>query len=126
MLHYEKIEDVNKRLKDKQQNLEDWSRRDNLRFNGVREYENELWNDRKKYLKDFLFENLDLENIKKNVHIESERKKNTSRTIVARFSSYKVKETILKNTRKLKDMGYYINEDFPKETVEIRRKMGKG
>ena len=75
MLHYEKIEDVNKRLKDKLQNLEDWSRRDNLRFNGVREYENELWNDRKKYLKDFLFENLDLENIKKNVHIESERKK---------------------------------------------------
>ena len=49
-----------------------------------------------------------------------------SRTIVAKFSSYKTKETTLKNARKLKDTGYYINEDFSKETVEIRKKMEEG
>ena len=32
---------------------------------------------------------------------------------------------ILKNARKLKDTGYYINEDFSKETVEIREENWK-
>ena len=41
MGHYEKIEDKNERLNDKLRDLEDRSRRDNLRFNGIREYENE-------------------------------------------------------------------------------------
>ena len=63
MEHYEKIEDENKMLKDKLRNLKDRSRRDNLRFNGIREYENESWN-YTEVLKDFLFENLGLQNIK--------------------------------------------------------------
>ena len=41
MEHCEKIEDENKRLKDKLRDLEDTSRRDNLRFDSVKEYENE-------------------------------------------------------------------------------------
>ena len=64
MEHYEKIEDENKRLKDNLRDLEDRSRRDNLRFGWVREFENESWNDREEVLKDFLFENLGLRNIK--------------------------------------------------------------
>ena len=58
-------------------------------------------------------------------HRTGEKKEDTSRTIVAKFSSYKTKETILKNARKLKDTGYYINEDFSKETVEIRKENWK-
>ena len=122
MEHYEKIEDGNKRLKDKLWDLKDWSRRDNLRFDGVTEYENESWNDTEEVLKDFLFEHLSLWNIKsERAHRTGERKEDTSRTIVAKFSSYKTKELILKNARQLKDTGYYINEDFSRETVEIRR-----
>ena len=60
MEHYDKIEDENKRLKDKLRDLEDQSRSDNRRFDGVREYENESWNDTEEFLKDFLFENLSL------------------------------------------------------------------
>ena len=60
MGHYEKIEDENKRLKDKLRDLEDRSRRDNLRFDGVREYENESWNDTEEVLKDFLFKHVGL------------------------------------------------------------------
>ena len=41
MRHCEKIEDENERLKDKLRDLEDRLRRDNLRFDGVKEYENE-------------------------------------------------------------------------------------
>ena len=86
------------------------------------EYENESWNDTEEVLKDFLFENLSLRNIKsERAHRTGERKEDTSRTIVAKFSSYKTKELILKNARQLKDTGYYINEDFSRETVEIRR-----
>ena len=58
------IEDENKRLKDKLRYLEDRSCRDNLRFDGVREYENESWNNTEEVLKDFLFEHLGLRNIK--------------------------------------------------------------
>ena len=60
----DKKKKINKRLKDKQRDLEDRSHRDNLRFDGVREYENELWNDTEEVLKDFLFEYLGLRNIK--------------------------------------------------------------
>ena len=60
MEHYEKIEDENKRLKDKLRDLEDQSRSDNRRFDGVREYENESWNDTEEFLKDFLFGHLSL------------------------------------------------------------------
>ena len=64
-------------------------------------------------LKDFLC----LQNIKiESAHRTGEKKEDTSRIIVAKFSSYKTKETILKNARKLKDTGYYINEDFLKKS----------
>ena len=40
--------------------------------------------------------------------------------MVAKFSSSKTNELIL-NARKLNDTGYYINKDFSKGTVEIRK-----
>ena len=49
----------------------------------------------------------------------------TSRTIVAKFSSYKTKELILKKANQLKGTGYYINEDFSKETLETRKENWK-
>ena len=122
MGHYEKIEDENKRLKDKLRDLEDRSRRDNPRFDWFREYENESCNDTEEVLKDFLFEHLGLQNIKiERAHRTGGKKEDTSRTIVANFSNCKTREMILKNGRKLKDTGCYINKDFSKETVEIRK-----
>ena len=110
-------------LKDKIRDLEDRSRRDNLRFDGVREYENESWNE---VLKDFLFENLGLQNIKiERAHRTGERKEDMSRTIVTKFSSYKTKKLILKSSRNLNDTGYHINENVSEETVEIRKENWK-
>ena len=54
-----------------------------------------------------------------------ERKEDTSRTIVAKFSGCKMKELMLKNAWKLKDTGQYINEGFSKETAEIRKENWK-
>ena len=84
--------------------------RDNIRFDGVREYENESWNDTEEVLKDLLFEHLGLQNIKlERVHRTGEKREDTSRTIVAKLSSYKTKEMILKSARKLKHMGYLFS-----------------
>ena len=50
----------------------------NLRFGGVREYANESWNDRE-VLKDFLFENLGLRNIKiERAHRTGEKQNNNN------------------------------------------------
>ena len=49
--------------------------------------------------------------------------KNAPRTIVAKFSSYKDKQAILSVANKLKgkNIYIYINEDYSKETLEIRK-----
>ena len=123
--HYDKIEDENETLKDKLPDLEDRLLGDNLCLDVVREYENESWSDTEEVLKDFLFEHLGLRNIKIERAHRTGEKKDTSRTIVAKFSCYKTKKMILKNARKLKDTGNYISEDFSKETVEIRNENWK-
>ena len=55
-------------------------------------------------------------------HRAGERNEDMSRTIVS-----KTKELILKNARKLKDIGYYINEDFFKRNSRnCKRKLKEG
>ena len=115
----------NKELREKLRNLEDRSRRDNLRLNGVEEYDNEFWADTKETLKEFIEQNLGLRNIKiERAHRTGEKNgsNDAPRTIVAKFSSFKIKEVILKNASKLKGTHYYINEEFSKETLT---KIGK-
>ena len=58
-------------------------------------------------------------------HRTGAKREDTSRTIVAKFSSYNTKAMILINARKLKDMGYYLNKDFSKDTAEIRKENWK-
>ena len=53
------------------------------------------------------------------------KKKKEISGIVVKFSSDKTKEMIAKNARKLKDTGYYINEEFSKETVETTKENWK-
>ena len=118
----------NKELREKLRNLEDRSRRDNLRFSGIEEYQQETWDDTEQVLKDFLDEHLGL----RSIGIECAHRvgpkfdnSETPRTIVVKFSSFKAKELILKKANQLKGTGYYINEDFAKETLEIRKENWK-
>ena len=88
--------------------------------------ENESWNDTEQVLKDFLFQHLGFQKVKiERAHRTGEKREDTSKKIEVKFSSYRTKEMILKNGRKLKGTGYYINEEFSKETVEIRKKIGR-
>ena len=57
-----------------------------------------------------LYGHLGLQNIKiERAHRTEERKEDTSRAIVTKISSYKTKELIFKNAKKLRDTVYYVN-----------------
>ena len=45
------------------------------------------------------------------------------RTSIIKLLSYQDKINILKNAKKLKETGTYINEDFSRETTEKRKKL---
>ena len=43
------------------------------------------------------------------------------RTVVAKFSSFKGKQLALSTAKKLKGQNIYMNEDFSKERIDIRK-----
>ena len=45
------------------------------------------------------------------------------RTVVCRLNRFKEKQRILSNAKKLKNMGIYIYEDFPKDIVGHRKSL---
>ena len=52
--------------------------------------------------------------------------KKSPRTIVLRLANFRDKSIILKNVNKLKGSDVYINEDFSRETTELRGKKSCG
>ena len=52
-----------------------------------------------------------------------DKDKKRPRTIVLRLAKFKDKNIILKNVNKLKESDVYINEDFSRETTELRKKL---
>ena len=62
-------------MKGKLRNLEDRSRQDNLRVDGIPEYEEQSWNDMEELLKDALREKLAKTRYKMKEPIELEEKK---------------------------------------------------
>ena len=138
----EKFKEINKKLKNDKQHvneidelwqenkyhceklrdIEDRSRHDNLRIDGLQEVENETWEQTEKILKSMIQEKLEIED----VNIErAHRVGNTSntlpRTVVAKFSSFKGKQLALSTAKKLKGQNIYMNEDFSKERIDIRK-----
>ena len=72
--------------------LEDRSRRDNLSFDGIEEWEEEYWADTEQNLKDTLSDILGIQNVKiERDHREGYKKRLPCRTIVAKLSSFKMK-----------------------------------
>ena len=104
--------------------LEDHSRQNNLRFEGIKGHENESWEDCKSKIYDLLENKLemDIANVViERAHRTGKKNKNRSRPIVAQFSFYKDKMNILKNCKKLKNTKFSIYEDFSREAAAIRK-----
>ena len=122
MKEIKKIVDNNRaEMKEQLRIQEDRSRRNNFRFDGIPETENE-WEETETKLRKFLYDELD---ITEELYIErahrvarNQSSKEASndlakpRTIIAKLLDYKEKEEIMKREFKLKDTGFYIRGLF--------------
>ncbi|XP_065671724.1 uncharacterized protein LOC136089600 [Hydra vulgaris] len=119
-------------VKDKLAELEDRSRRNNLRFTGIEEDENETWELSEEKIQNVLKTKL---GFKSNAEIERAHRtgkkssdgKKYNRTIIVKFLNYKDKKTALDNYVQLKlwNDRLYVNEDYSERTLELRKQLFK-
>ena len=110
------------KLREKLRYLEDQSHQCNIQIDGLDKYENERWVETEELLIETFSINLGLENVKieKKCRV-GDPKVSTKRRTVSKLASYKDKRKVLSKCNRLKGTGIYINKDFSKETIEIRK-----
>ena len=103
---------------------EDRNRRCNLRIDGMKEYEGETEIELEEKVKKLFKEKLEIEkDIEiQRIHRTGQRYQGKPRTVIFNLLRYKDKVDILKQGRKLKGSKIWINEDFSKRTLNIRKK----
>ena len=112
-------------IRNKLTELENRSRRNNIRIDGIAEEPGETWEECERKVHRLLSEELDMNDIvierANRVKVYSHEKKNSkklrSRAIVCKLLSFVGKARILKNSHRLKGTIYYVNEDFSKEAL---------
>ena len=113
----------NEYLREKLRDIEDRCRRDNLRIDGLQEVENETWEQTEKILKGMIQEKLEIQDVNiERAHRVGSTSNTSPRAVVAKFSSFKGKQLVLSAAKKLKGQN---NEDFHKETMDIRKEKWK-
>ena len=115
-----------KKVREKMREIEDRSRRNNIRIEGLKENERESWEDTERKVQEVFVNNLGLNNIKiERAHRVGRRDGNGERprTVVLKLLDFKDKEKVLSKRKKLTNTNIFINEDFCKETVEIRKSL---
>lgn len=102
---------------------EDYSRRNNLRFDGVDETPNETWEETQVKIQQLMRDKLEIGMIQ----LERAHRvgpKNTStrpRTVVARFTKFEDRQSALRNSSKLKNTNIFVNEDLCESSVLARK-----
>ncbi|XP_065658485.1 uncharacterized protein LOC136083001 [Hydra vulgaris] len=121
---YEKeINNLNKKALD----LENWSRRNNLRIDGIYKKRNDNWAECENVVKEMFKNQLKIKNdrvIEKGHRIGPPKEDKKPRTIVQKLLNFQDKTKILYATKNLRGTGIYVNEDFAKETIENRKSCG--
>ena len=114
---------------DKLIDLEDRSRRNNLRIYGIAEPKYETWEKCEEKVDEVYREKLGLDNIDiESVHRIKRGKNDKSmkpRTIMHNLLSFKEKKLVMKNAKKLEKTNIFIDEDFCPETMEYRKQLRK-
>ena len=117
-------------LKNKVRILEDRSRRNNIRVEGIPGRENEGWEVTQEKLRNVIKEELGIESVdfeqahRVNRNADNNDDMNSKPpTIVAKLLHYKDKQDILHEAKTRKIRRYYFKEDFSKETLEIRKRL---
>ena len=117
-------------LKNKLRILEDRSRRNNIRVEGIPVSENEVWEVTEEKLRNVIKEEVGIESVdferahrvKRNADNNDDMSSKLP-TIVAKLLHYKDKQDILHEAKTRKIRRYYFKEDFSKETLEIRKRL---
>ena len=105
--------------------LEDRSRRNNLRIDGIKGKVGESWEGCEAEVDKLFTEKLDIEDkiIIERAHRAKKQKtknskKNQPRTIICRLLNFKDKDNILKRCRNLKGTNIFVHKDFCQETLK--------
>lgn len=128
-----KLEELDKISKDlaslsqKMEYLENQSRRNNIRVNGIPESDNETWEDAEVKVKRAIKDNLGIEVDIERAHRVERRKTKSGqanqshpRTIVCRLRDWKQREQVLRKARREKPADVYISEDLSPATLQKR------
>lgn len=120
-----------KQLFDQTDYLENQSRRNNLRIDGIKENPMETWSQTEAKVRDLIKTSLSLDPTK----IEIERAHRTGRsqdtenqgqrprTVVVKFMRFKDREDIRNSSKKLKGSGVFISEDFSTRVIQARKEL---
>ena len=109
--------------------LENQSRRNNVRIEGIVEEPRESWESTEGKVKEMLTEKLQMESppaIERAHRTGKDKKPDGTpkpRTIVCKLYDWKEREAILKAARRLKPHGIHIYEDLAEETMAKRREL---
>lgn len=120
---------IQKQCGDKTTYLENQSRRNNIRINGIPEKPGEKWDETEEMVKSILKDKLQL-----TFEPRFERAHRTGsslypdgsprsgpKTVICKLYDWKEKEIILRQARRLKPVGIYVNEDVAEETLKKRK-----
>ena len=110
--------------------LEDRSRRNNLRIDGIDEKPNKTWDECESPVQELIDVNLDLTDTIEferchqiSTQTNSSKNQNRSRTIICKVTKFTDKQKILKSAKCLNDKEIFIYEDFCKNTMDLRKKI---
>ena len=103
--------------------LEDYSRRKNIRINGIEENVNENWEQTHVKVQKMIEEKMNIKTVKVEYAHRLKRNENQrgSRTIIAQLNRAIDRDLILKNSHKLKGSQTYVNEDLSDLTNQKRK-----
>ncbi|XP_065678091.1 uncharacterized protein LOC136093101 [Hydra vulgaris] len=104
--------------------LEDRSRRNNLRIEGITENVNKTWEETEDKVLKLFSKTLEVNEVEiERAHRIGYEKDGKTRTIILKLLRFKDKAKILKEAHRLKGLNIYINEDYSRETSIIRKKL---
>ena len=117
-----------KKMGDATDYLENQSRRNNLRIDGVKERGGETWEMTEEALRRTFEHDLKMptEQVRSLAIERAHRtggKTDRDRTIVVKFASFKARDAVLQAARAAKPRGVYVNEDFSMRVVNRRKEL---
>ena len=102
--------------------MDDQSRRNNLRFTGVKEEPGETWEKCQEKLSAILIDKLGMDPSFERVHRIGRLGEKVPRDLVAKFTRFSEREAVMRNRRKMKGTNIFINEDLCPASIAVRMK----